>query len=380
MRILLVGEYSNLHNSLKHGLEKLGHQVILLGSGDAFKKFPVDINVRGTYAQDQFLLNAVRQVIFRITKYDIALLETYWRAQKALRKLGDFDVIQLINEYPFKTPYALERKLVDTLREKTKKLIILGCGDDYIYLSNRKKLPHHPIDALRGKQRFPWSEQYLTEKHRRFHNYIFKRKDLLITTDLDYHTIYKEEHMPDYFGMIPNPVNLEKLNAVPFPAISEKIVIFHGINRSNYYKKGNDLFEEALERIKNEFGENVKIITAESLPYTEYIKKYDSAHIMLDQAYALDQGYNALEAMAKGKVVFTGAGKAFCNYYNLPENHVAIHTVPSVENMTKNLQKLLQNPDKLVKISENAREFVEKNHDHCEIAGKYLRAWGTVGN
>ena len=36
---------------------------------------------------------------------------------------------------------------------------------------------------------------------------------------------------------------------------------------------------------------------------------FDTAHILLDQVYAYDQGYNALEAMAKGKVVFTGAEK-----------------------------------------------------------------------
>ncbi len=375
MRILLVGEYSNLHNSLKQGLEKSGHKVILLGSGDAFKKFPVDINVRGKYVQDLFLPNAVRQAIFRVTHYDIAYLETYWRAKKALRKLGDFDVIQLINEYPFKTPYFFERKLVKMLRKMTKKLVILGCGDDYLYLKNRNKLPYHPMDALIGEQKFPWSELYLTEKHQNYHNWLFKQKDLLVTTDLDYHTIYKEEDLLDYFGMIPNPINLDTLTTVPFPEIAEKIVIFHGINRSNYYKKGNDLFEKALRQIQQEFGQKVEVITAENLPYSEYIKKYDAAHIVLDQTYALDQGYNALEAMAKGKVVFTGAGEAFCTFYKLPENSVAIHTIPDAEKIAENIQKLLLNPEKLVEISENARGFVEKYHDYEEIAERYLGAW-----
>jgi len=374
MRILLVGEYSNLHNSLKQGLEMGGHEVLLLGSGDAFKQFPVDINVRGKYAQDFFLPNALRQVIFRATKYDIAFVETYWRTKRALRKLGDFDIIQLINEYPFKTPYFFERKLVKMLRKMTKKLVILGCGDDYLYLKNRHKLPYHPMDLLRGKQEFPWSALYLTEKHRIYHNWIFKQKDLLITTDLDYHTIYRDENLSDYFGMIPNPVNLDTLTAVPFPAVAEKTVIFHGINRSNYYKKGNDLFEKALRQIKKEFGDKVKIITAESLPYSEYIKKYDAAHIVLDQTYALDQGYNALEAMAKGKVVFTGAGEAFCAFYNLPKNSVAIHTIPDAEKIAKNLQKLLRNPEKLIEISKNARRFVEMHHDYEVIAKEYVKA------
>ena len=42
MKILLIGEYSRLHNSLKEGLQKLGHEVTILGFRDGFKDFHVD--------------------------------------------------------------------------------------------------------------------------------------------------------------------------------------------------------------------------------------------------------------------------------------------------------------------------------------------------
>ena len=42
MKILLIGEYSRLHNSLKEGLQKLGNEVTILGFKDGFKDFPVD--------------------------------------------------------------------------------------------------------------------------------------------------------------------------------------------------------------------------------------------------------------------------------------------------------------------------------------------------
>ena len=42
MKILLIGEYSRLHNSLKEGLEKLGNEVTILGFKDGFKDYPVD--------------------------------------------------------------------------------------------------------------------------------------------------------------------------------------------------------------------------------------------------------------------------------------------------------------------------------------------------
>ena len=46
MKILLVGEYSRLHNSLKEGLVELGHEVTIISTGDYFKDYPSDIKLR----------------------------------------------------------------------------------------------------------------------------------------------------------------------------------------------------------------------------------------------------------------------------------------------------------------------------------------------
>ena len=45
MRILLLGEYSNFHNTLKAGLEKNGHSVLLMGRKDGFKNYSLDIDL-----------------------------------------------------------------------------------------------------------------------------------------------------------------------------------------------------------------------------------------------------------------------------------------------------------------------------------------------
>ena len=61
MKILLIGEYSNLHNSLKQGLIKLGHEVVLIGSGDGFKKYNVDI-----FTIEHNFIDSKRNVIFNL--------------------------------------------------------------------------------------------------------------------------------------------------------------------------------------------------------------------------------------------------------------------------------------------------------------------------
>ena len=86
--------------------------------------------------------------------------------------------------------------------------------------------------------------------------------------------------------------------------------------------KNNPNGKKAIEVINISHGNKIKYIEVHDLDYNEYIKSYDSCHIFLDQVYAYDQGYNALEAMAKGKVVFTGAEKEWLDHYNLIEDSI----------------------------------------------------------
>ena len=55
MKILLLGEYSNLHNSLKQALLNMGHEVLLVGNGDGFKKYETDILIKSHLA-DYFVI------------------------------------------------------------------------------------------------------------------------------------------------------------------------------------------------------------------------------------------------------------------------------------------------------------------------------------
>jgi hypothetical protein len=83
--------------------------------------------------------------------------------------------------------------------------------------------------------------------------------------------------------------------------------------------------------------------------------------IILDQVYSFDQGYNALEAMAKGKVVFTGAENEFIKYYNLTEK-VALNALPDLDYLVKELDYLIENPNEIIAIGTRARKFIEKEH------------------
>jgi glycosyltransferase involved in cell wall biosynthesis len=376
MKILLIGEYSRLHNSLKEGLEKLGHQVTIVGFGDYFKSFPVDIPLQIKYQSG--ISKFIKRITYKALKIDLVSRDIEKQFNAIKNQLTHFDVVQLINENAFNTLPKTEKKLLDFIFKHNKNVFLMSCGTDYtsVNFALNKGFEYSIFNPyfegkISEKSNY-YALKFTTEAYKDLHDYIFKNIQGVIASDLDYHLPLKDH--PKYLGLIPNPINTDILE-FSSSKITDKIVIFHGINSSRYYTKGNDLFTEALKIIELKYTDKVDIIEVTNLPYKDYIDAFNKAHIVLDQVYAYDQGFNALEAMAKGKVVFTGAEQAWLEYYHLTENTVAINALPDVENIIEKIEWLIENPQQIEIISKNARAFIEKEHNYVLIAEKYLNVW-----
>lgn len=377
MKILLVGEYSRLHNSLKEGLIALGHNVTLISSGDGLKQYPSDI-LLNSKIKSSFILNKLNSYCIRLFKKDFIKSEYTFQFKKVLPELKGFDVVQLINEDALflepKTSITLFKRLIN----QNKKTFLLSCGEDFTTV-NYFLNPNNGYSVLTpflnnqaSKAQSSFSLKYVTPKYKKLHEFLKENTNGLISSDLDYHRAYVG--YKNYLGLIPNPINRSIFKDEIIPN-SDKICIFHGINSSSKLKKGNYFFTEALLKIKAIYKNNIEIIEAQNLPYKTYIKSYNKAHIVLDQTYSYDKGYNALEAMAKGKVVFTGAEKEWLTFYNLKEDQVCINALPDVDYLVKKLVFLINNPKTITAIGLNAKMFVKKQHDHIEKAESYAKTW-----
>ena len=379
MRILLLGEYSGFFNSLKEGLVALNHEVKLIGRKDSFKNYPVDLSLEATFFNKK-IPNIFRKGIYKIFKKDIAVFEIFLKFKQHKSQLKDFDIVLLINEQPLtKTPF-LEKKILNFVFKNNKNVFLSACGDDYIYvnwlLKNKNAYnilsPYHNNKKLKKNYKYSWV--YTTKEAKKHHDFVFKNICAVIPADFDYADAYAKH--PKATPIIPFPIRSHLLPYIK-PVIKDKIIIFHGINKSNYHKKGNAIFESALKIIARKYSDKIDIITTVSLPYKDYIKAYNSCHILLDQIYCYDQGYNALEAMAKGKVVFSGAEKSWLNYYNIKEDVVVINATPNVDYLVKKLEWLILNPNKITEISLNARLFVEQSHHYKLIAQQYVNVFNN---
>ncbi len=376
MRILLLGEFSRLHNSLKEGLVALGHEVTIVGNGDGFKNFPVDISTRASFCESA-IGSIFRKGMYRIFKFDIAKIEFGIRFYFQLSKLEGYDVVQLINEAPIQTTPVFERFLLKKIFKNNNKTFLLCCGVDYVvanYMMERKSrysIMNPYFEGNKKAHEYKFIFEFLTKNHQKTHDLVYQNIQGVIASDMDY--LFPLEGHTKFLGLIPNPINTEKIVFIDNP-IHDKIVIFLGINKGSYLSKGIGYFEKALAIIKEKYNDKVAIQIAQNLPYQEYITLYNKAHIVLDQVFAFDQGYNALEAMAKGKVVFTGAEKEFEYHYNLTEK-VAINALPDVDYIVKELTHLIEHPAEIESIGKRARTFIEKEHHYIKVAELYLKKW-----
>ena len=377
MKILLLGEYSNLHNSLKQALTKMGHEVLLVGNGDGFKNYETDILIK-SHLSDYLLFKLMARLFMRIFKINIFEIEIYVRSKKIVNKLRGFDVVQLINENSFKTSPLFEIKLLKQIFKNNNNVFLLSCGVDSVSVkyAMSKKLKYSILTPLFEdaslEKKFEPILKYDRENFLALGKFVQENVNGIISSDLDYHIPYLNKKK--YLGMIPNPINTQKIKYYGINK-SKKISILHAINSNNKIKKGNRFFEEALQIIEKKFKGKINVITTYDLPYKEHLENLKKCDILLDMVYAYDQGYNALEAMAMGKIVFTGAEDEWLKLYNIKEDTVVINAEPNTIRVVEKLVWLIENPKMLKSISINARKFIEKNHDFKKITTKYIKTW-----
>jgi glycosyltransferase involved in cell wall biosynthesis len=380
MRILLVGEYSGFHNSLKHGLQHLGHQVTIVGDGDGFKRFAVDVEVGSTYFEQSWLHRKIKVAWWRLTGFNLEDHLKLARFRENENLLKNHDIVQFINSNSFGCQPDVERIMIDFLLENNGKSFLIACGDDYEYTQylTEKHKGYSILDVVKqnpkNKKELLHTYKYLESGYRDNYFKLVDASEKVIPSNTDYAMALKNQSKAT--AIIPAAINCSKFQLEQNKNL-DKIQIFMGINRGNYWKKGICYFEEALEIIKRKYTDKIQITVAESLPYKEYITKYKNAHILLDQVLCYDQGYNALEAMAQGKVVFSGGSSIYLKAHDLKSVPV-IDAQPDVAYLVDQLSLLIDQPEKIIEIGKAASKHVNDHHHSITIAKVYQDHYDSI--
>ncbi|PXV68130.1 glycosyltransferase involved in cell wall biosynthesis [Dysgonomonas alginatilytica] len=363
MKILLLGEYSNLHWTLAQGLRALGHSVVVASNGDRFKNYRRDIDIS------------------RKSYNSIDTLKYTYLLSKNFRQFKGFDVVQIINPLfldlkPHKNLLAFNH-----LKKYNGKVFMGAFGNDAYWLKacldketfrySEFDIPNRAdyLDSAKEIIRV-WTDKDKVDVNRE----IAERSDGIIACLYEYFVSYKPQ-FEKKLTYIPAPINTSEIIFTQRGKDQSKVRFFIGIQKQRNEIKGTDILYKCLQEVQSKYPNECIIHKAESVPYDKYIAMRDQSDVLLDQLYSYTPGMNALTAMAQGLLAVGGGEPEMYNLLNEKDNHPIINVLPSEEDIFNKLENLILNREQIPQQSINSRLFVEQHHDYIKIAQQYLDTW-----
>lgn len=357
MKILLLGEYSNVHNTLAKGLRTLGHEVVVISNGDYWKNYPRDIDV----ARPEGRLGGLRLIakIYRI-----------------LPRLRGFDVVQFINPMFFDIKAERLFPIFRYLKKHNKCLFLGGMGMDYYWAHTcSTEMPLRYSDFNIGKELRQNADavrerkDWIGTKKAELNQLMAAECDAIITGLYEYQCCY-ELHFPSKTFFIPFPIVADRTLSIS-TSIPKKLNLFIGVSRNRSEYKGTDIMLKAAEDVKKMFPDRLNLKVVCGLPFHEYVKAMMGADAIMDQLYSYTPSMNPLEAMSHG-IICIGGGEPE-NYEILGEKdlHPIINVKPCYESCRSQLIFLLKDLSLIPKLKHDSFLYIKKHHDYIKVAKEY---------
>ena len=368
MKILLIGEYSNVHATLAKGLKTLGHEVVVLSNGDFWKDYPRDIDVSR-----------------RQGKWGgICLMAKIW---SLLPRLKNYDIVQLIN------PMFLELKaervfpIYKYLRNHNTRIVLGAFGMDWYWVNTCcEKMPLKYSDFNIGSK-LRDDKVALSDKHDwlgtakgRLNRMIANDCDAIVTGLYEYDICYRP-CFPDKTHFIPFPIEEDsspKTNNQKLKTKNKQLPLFVGISKNRSAYKGTDIMLRAAQDIKAKYPERVDLRIAEGVPFNEYVRMMEGADIILDQLYSYTPAMNALEAMSKGIVVVGGGEPENYEIINESELRPIINVEPTYNSVFGELEKIVSAPERIEILKQQSIEYIHRHHNFIKVAEEYEKVYRAL--
>lgn len=370
MRILLLGEYSNVHSTLAVGLRHLGHEVTVVSNGDFWKDYPRDIDVSrkpGKMGGIELMLKIVR----------------------LLPKMTGYDIVQLINPMFFELKAERLLPIYKFLRHHNKAIVLGAFGMDYYWVhENITRMPLHYSDFNIGKHlrtddvAMRYRKDWAGTAKGRLNQFIANDCDGIVTGLYEYYVTYnpifpkKTVFIP--FPIICNHIPQTSTNGHNSNKVSRKVNIkpqilklFIGISKGRSTYKGTDIMLKAAQMVRDKYPDHVELRIAEGLPFKQYVELMQGSDVILDQLYSYTPAMNALEAMSHGIIVIGGGEPE--NYEILHETELRplINVEPDLDSVCQAIENLVLHPERLSELKRESIMYVWKHHDYLKVARQY---------
>ena len=394
MKILLIGEASFLHNTLKKGLVERGHRVTTMSDGNGWHDAPRDIDLRRNLRWGKF-----------------GGLWVVWQLLRHLPQLCGNDVVQIHNYQFVPLMYRWNTLLLRFLK-LTNRCVVKGCfGDDpQIFRRQAQGVPAYS-DTY-------WSGQLQnTDQHRDRIAEVVEhgaeaswRKtttmaDALVPCLYEYWLDYNEPPYAAKLHYIPLPMECEKMvrwcdgemvkcvvndtpshpNDSQLPtnlttSPSHHLTILIGLQPKRDFMKGALKIATFVEEVARRHPGKVQIKYVEGVPYDEYMRLLAEADVLVDQLYSYTPSMNSLAAMARGTVVIGGGEEEYYEFIGEDTLRPIINVRPDVpdEENIATIERALFTDGTLERMAQESIQFVHKYHDYRHVAEQYEQLYRSL--
>lgn len=362
MRILLLGDYSNVHATLARGLRELGHEVVVASDGDGWKNYPRDIDIKRDLEGGRW-----------------SDLTYYFRLLLKFRHFRGFDVVQLIN--PVFLPLKAERHALfyKLLKLLNRKVFMAAFGMDHYWVKAgldcttfRYSDFNKGCEVRESQDNDIWIRDWLRGEKGTWNQYVAADCKGIVAGLYEYFASYQAEWKNKLtfipFPIVPTSVKIDK-------SVPQRVRFFIGIQRSRSEYKGTDIMLRALERVAHELPERCEIVKVESVPFEQYVKLMNNSDVILDQLYSYTPAMNALEAMARGLIVVGGGEPE--NYEILGETELRpiVNVQPNEESVYQAVRQLALHPEQIPLLKQQGIDYIARHHDYLKVAKQYVDWW-----
>lgn len=370
MKILFVGDASNLHNCLARQLRQMGHEAVVASNGSRWMDTARDINLNRQPGK----MGAVRYVL------DIL---------RALPWMRGFDIVHLASHIFLDLKPQKVRRVFDYLRRHNGMVVLSALGTDCVYYNTcHDGHTYRYSDYFVGDQPSPYvySGEYYAQRQdnwrlpvmQGYSDYLVSHIDGAVACLWEYYAAYRPllGDRVTYAGI---PIDTEALTPRPLEQAPEKVRFFIGIQRDRTVIKGTDRLLAALQRVHGRYPDLCEMEVVENLPYEEYTQRMRASHVLLDQLYSYTPATNALIAMAQGLVAVSGAEPEYYDLIGETKNRPIINVTPYDDaDIDRQLEYIIHHKDRLPQWSRQSREFVIKHNAAPLVAQRHLDFWNKL--
>ena len=368
MKILLIGEASFVHNTLKKGLEERGHSVTTMSDGNGWHDAPRDINLRRDMRWGK-----------------LSGLKVVWQLLRHLPSLCGNDVVQIHNYQFVPLMYGWNTLLLRFLK-LTNRCVVKGCfGDDVqIFRRQAQGIPAYSDTFWNGKpQNSEQHRQRIAEVSEHGAETSWRKTtrmaDALVACLYEYWLDYNEPPYAEKLHYIPLPIIVP--TSAPRQATTQRpIRVLIGIQPKRDFMKGAMRIATFVEEVARRHPGCLHIKYVEGVPYDEYQRLLSAADVLVDQLYSYTPSMNSLAAMARGTVVIGGGEPAFYDFIGEHTLRPIINVRPDVidEQNIRTIENAFFAVGELAKKACESVEFVRKYHDYRHVAEQYERLYATL--